>query len=63
MAAFAASAHWNADLKVFYRRLVANGKAHTAAIVACLVWAFLRRPDERRFLAVLATAYRGPRDR
>ena len=35
MAAFAASAHWNADLKAFYRRLIAKGKAHTAAIIAC----------------------------
>jgi transposase len=35
MAAFAAAMQWNEDLQVFYRRLLANGKSHTAAIVAC----------------------------
>jgi transposase len=35
MAAFAAAMQWNKDLQVFYRRLVANGKTHTAAVVAC----------------------------
>jgi transposase len=35
MAAFAGAMQWNKDLQVFYRRLVANGKTHTAAVVAC----------------------------
>jgi len=35
MAAFAAAHHWNADLKAFYARLRASGKAHTAAVIAC----------------------------
>ena len=35
MAAFAAALNWNEDLKAFYRRLMAKGKKHTAAIVAC----------------------------
>ena len=35
MAAFAAAMQWNDDLQAFYRRLVARGKTHTAAIVAC----------------------------
>jgi hypothetical protein len=34
--------------------------AWTAIIVAYLAWAFLRRPDEERFLAVLHDAYRLP---
>ena len=35
MAAFAAAMQWNEDLQVFYRRLLAHGKTHTAAVVAC----------------------------
>lgn len=35
MAAFAAAMQWNADLKAFYQRLRAKGKAHNAAIIAC----------------------------
>jgi len=35
MAAFAAALHWNGDLKVFYQRLRAKGKAHNAAVIAC----------------------------
>jgi transposase len=35
MAAFAAALHWNADLKAFYARLRARGKAHNAAVIAC----------------------------
>lgn len=35
MAAFAAAMQWNEDLQAFYRRLLAHGKTHTAAIVAC----------------------------
>jgi transposase len=35
MAAFAGAQHWNEDLKRFYARLRAKGKAHTAAVVAC----------------------------
>lgn len=35
MAAFAAAMRWNGDLMAFYRRLVARGKTHTAAVVAC----------------------------
>jgi transposase len=35
MAAFAGAMQWNEDLQVFYRRLLAHGKSHTAAIVAC----------------------------
>ena len=35
MAAFAASAHWNPDLKAYYIRLRQIGKAHTSAVVAC----------------------------
>jgi len=34
--------------------------AWTAVIAAYLAWAFLRRPDEERFLAVLRDAYRLP---
>ena len=35
MAAFAAALNWNKPLKTFYRHLLAKGKKHTAAIVAC----------------------------
>lgn len=35
MAAFAASAHWNADLKAYYKHLRQRGKAHISAVVAC----------------------------
>jgi transposase len=35
MAAFAGSQRWNEDLKRFYERLRAKGKAHNAAVVAC----------------------------
>jgi len=35
MAAFAGAMNWNEDLKAFYARLRAKGKAHTAAIIAC----------------------------
>jgi hypothetical protein len=34
------------------------GLAWTAAITLYLLWTFLRRPDERRFLAVLTSSYR-----
>jgi transposase len=34
-AAFSAAFHWNPTLKAFYARLLAAGKSHTAAIVAC----------------------------
>lgn len=34
-AAFAAAFHWNAGLKALYQRLVAAGKAHKVALVAC----------------------------
>jgi transposase len=35
MAAFAGSQRWNEDLKRFYERLRAKGKAHNAAVTAC----------------------------
>lgn len=35
MAAFAGSQRWNEDLKRFYARLRAKGKAHNAAVIAC----------------------------
>lgn len=35
MAAFASAMQWNPDLKAFYKRLVAKGKAHTSAVTAC----------------------------
>lgn len=35
MAAFAGSQRWNPELKRFYERLRAKGKAHTAAVIAC----------------------------
>jgi transposase len=35
MAAFAASANWNADLKAFYAHLRRKGKVHKVALVAC----------------------------
>ena len=38
--------------------LVPGAVAWTIAIAGYLVWAFLRRPDERRFLAVLERSYR-----
>jgi transposase len=34
-AAFAAAFHWNAPLKALYQRLVAAGKEHKVALVAC----------------------------
>ncbi len=34
-AAFAASFHWNPQLKTFYKRLRARGKTHKLALVAC----------------------------
>lgn len=34
-AAFAAAFHWNAQLKALYQRLVAAGKEHKAALLAC----------------------------
>jgi transposase len=34
-AAFAAAFHWNDQLKALYRRLLAAGKKHKAALVAC----------------------------
>jgi transposase len=34
-AAFAASFHWNAELAALYRRLIAAGKEHKVALVAC----------------------------
>jgi transposase len=35
MAAFTGAMQWNQDLMTFYRRLIAKGKAHTEAIIAC----------------------------
>lgn len=35
MAAFAGAMRWNEDLKAFYRRLIARGKSHKAAVTAC----------------------------
>lgn len=35
MAAFSGSQRWNEDLKRFYERLRAKGKAHNAAVIAC----------------------------
>lgn len=35
MAAFSGSRRWNEDLKRFYERLRAKGKAHNAAVIAC----------------------------
>lgn len=34
-AAFPASAHWNAQLMALYNRLIAKGKAHKVALIAC----------------------------
>jgi transposase len=34
-AAFAGAFHWNPELKTLYRRLIANGKPHKVAIIAC----------------------------
>lgn len=34
-AALPAAFHWNAQLKLFYKRLIAAGKSHKAALVAC----------------------------
>jgi transposase len=34
-AALPAAFHWNPQLKTFYRRLIAGGKAHKLALVAC----------------------------
>jgi transposase len=34
-AALAAAFHWNPELKVIYRRLIATGKPHKVALVAC----------------------------
>ena len=35
MAAFSGSQRWNEDLRGFYKRLRAKGKAHNAAVIAC----------------------------
>jgi transposase len=35
MAAFTGACRWNRDLQTFYKRLLARGKAHTAAVTAC----------------------------
>jgi transposase len=34
-AGFAAAFHWNDQLKAFYKRLIAAGKAHKLALIAC----------------------------
>lgn len=35
MAAFTGACRWNPDLQTFYKRLLAKGKKHTQAVVAC----------------------------
>jgi transposase len=35
MAAFTGASRWNPELQACYRRLIANGKHHTEAVVAC----------------------------
>jgi transposase len=32
---FAAAFHWNPALKAFYARLIAAGKSHNVALIAC----------------------------